>query len=116
MNENSMWIMGVIAVLLVIPVKFLVPKMMESGNSGLRFGIGVVLFFVYTAILLLVFAFLNTVPVEGGSTVMDKAYFIRYTLGVLLVNLMALFTAILYFFTREKRKMTETEKMKLKDM
>jgi len=34
----------------------------------------------------------------------------------LLVNLAALFSACLYFFTREKRKLSEAEKMKLKDL
>lgn len=110
------WLLGVIAVILIIPVKFLVPKMMDTANSNLRFGIGVVLFLIYTALMVLVLLFFNTVRIEGTDAVTDRIYFVKYTVGILLVNLAALFSACLYFFTREKRKLSEAEKMKLKDL
>lgn len=114
--EDKIWLMGVIAVLLLIPVKALAPKMMDSGNPKLRFGIGLVLFLVYTAVLLLVLVFINAVNAEGIDNSLDRVYFIRYAIGVSITNLAALFTACLYYFTREKRKMSDMEKMKLKDM
>lgn len=114
--SDYMWLSGVLAVILIIPVKFLVPKMMDTDNANLRFGIGVVLFLIYTALVLLVLSFFNMFRAEGTDAVTDRIYFVKYTIGILLVNLSALFTACLYFFTRVKRKLSEAEKMKLKDM
>lgn len=109
---EEMWLYGVIGVMLIIPVKFLVPKMMGSDDARLRFAVGLVLFGIYTAILLLVCAHLNLwIPVSG-----EGERFWIYAAGILLTNLMAVFIALQYFLTRDKRRMTESDKMKLKDL
>ena len=109
---DKMFLYGVIAVLLIIPVKFLVPKMMESNDARLRFTIGLVLFGIYTAVVLLVCAYLNQC-IPGFE---ETGRFRIYAAGILLTDLIAVFTALQYFLTRDKRRMTESDKMKLKDL
>ena len=109
---EQMWIYGLIAVTLVIPVKILVPKMMDSSEAKVCFGIGVILFLIYTVILLMVCSWLTGIaPLNGGRDV-----FVRFATGVIVTNLMVLFTAFQYYMIRDKRKMTESEKMKLRDL
>ena len=111
---NEMWASGVIAVILIGSVKILVPKMMEEETAGKRFGLGVVLFALYTAVTLLMFYHFCTFEGNGFGSGWDV--FVRIVAAFLVVNLIALITACLYFFSREKRKLTQAEKMKLKDM
>ena len=105
---------GVAAVLLMVAVKFLVPKMMETDSGGKRFGIGVVLFLIYTAVTLLVFYFFCTFDGNGFGS--GSEVFTRVVLAFVIMNFITLFSACLYFFTREKRKLTQEEKMRLKDL
>lgn len=112
---NESWAaIGVTLVLLIAVVKYLVPKMMDAENVGKRFGIGVTLFLIYTAVTLLVFYYFCTF--EGTGFGSGEAVFVRIVVAFLIVNLMTLFGACLYFFTREKRRLTQAEKMKLKDL
>jgi len=107
-------IIGVAAVLLMVAVKFLVPKMMETDSAGKRFGIGVVLFLIYTAVTLLVFYHFCTF--EGNGFGSGSEVFTRIVLAFVVMNIITLFAAFLYFLVREKRKLTQEEKMKLKDL
>lgn len=113
MSEN-MAVMGVMLVLLTGLVKYLVPKMLDADTAGKRFGIGVVLFGIYTAVTLLVFYYFCTF--EGTGFGRGEEVFVRMVLAFLTINLITLFGACLYFFTREKRKLSQQEKMKLKDL
>ena len=109
---NQMYLYGVIAVLLIIPVKFLIPKMMDSDDPKLRFGIGVILFLVYTVVLLLVCGYMNVIAPAAART----DYFLRCAVGIILTNLAVLIAACQCFYIKDRRKMTESKKMKLKDL
>ena len=112
---NESWaLISVTLLLLTAAVRCLVPKMMAAESAGTRFGIGVVLFLLYTAVTLLVFYYFCTF--EGTGFGSGEEVFVRTAVAFLIVNLIALFGACLFFFTREKRRLTQAEKMKLKDL
>lgn len=110
----QMWASGVIAVVLIGAVKILVPKMVEAESAGKRFGLGVMLFAIYTAVTLLMFYHFCTF--EGNGFGSGRDVFVRVIAAFLIVNLIALIAACLYFFSREKRRLSQAEKMKLKDL
>lgn len=109
-------IVGVVVVLLLVLVKLLVPKMMDAESANQRFGICVLLFSLYTAITLLVFYHFCTFDAFSGNVLTGKDIFMRIVAAFVAVNLITVFTACLYHFSREKRKLSEEDKMKLKDM
>lgn len=90
--------------------RLLVPVMMKPGKAWVRFSIGVGLFVIYTAGLLLMIRYMTF---ESMSI---EDCMIRVSMAVLLTNVMVLFAAAIYFFCREKRAMTQEEKMRLKDL
>ena len=109
---DQMVLYGVVAVFLIVPVKFLVPQMMDCDDARRKFAIGVFLFVIYTAILVLVCSYMILLaPIDTS-----RDYFVRCAVGVGLTNIAVLFSAFQYFFTRDKRKMTASEKMKLQDL
>ena len=110
----QMWASGVIAVVLIGAVKILVPKMVEAESAGKRFGLGVMLFAIYTAVTLLMFYHFCTFDGNGFGS--GSEVFTRVVLAFVIMNFITLFSACLYFFTREKRKLTQEEKMRLKDL
>ena len=112
--SESFATIGVIFALLALAVRILIPKMLDSESRGKRFGIGVVVFLIYTVVTLLMFFYFCTF--EGNGFCDGKEVFVRVSVAFLVVNLMVLFGACLYFFTWEKRKLSQIDKMKLKDL
>jgi len=90
--------------------RLLVPVMMKPGKAWIRFSIGVGLFVLYTAGLILMIRYMtfDAVSIEDCM--------IRVSAAVLVTNVMVLFAAAIYYFSREKRAMTQEEKMRLKDL
>lgn len=101
---------------LLLAARLLTPKMLESESVGARFGIGIGLFGIYWAVCLLMFRYLCTF--DGGeiARLTGGEVWKRVVIAFALVNVAALFAACIYFFTREKRKLSQEEKMKLKDL
>lgn len=99
---------------LLLTARILIPKMLSAERAGCRFGLGVVLFGVYTALTLLMFSFFC--KFDGAAIRTGEEVFTRIVVAFLLMNIMTLFAACLYFVSREKRKLTQAEKMKLKDL
>lgn len=108
---ESFWFVAIVALLLLmVCVKFLVPKLMASDNAKVRFGIGTALLVIYTlAGMLLLYFF-----AMGASGVEDCIIRVIFAFAVL--NFIVLLTAVQYFLSRDKRKITEMDKMKLKDL
>lgn len=114
MLNESYAIIGVTALILAVLVRILVPKLQAAENVKTGFGIGIVLFGLYTAVALLMFY--HFCSFEGNGFVTGEEVFTRIAVAFLVVNIITVFAACLFFFTQEKRKLTPTEKMKLKDM
>ena len=105
-----------IMVVLLLTARLLIPKMMESESAAVRFGIGVSLFGIYTVVSLLVFRYLCSFDGREIAQLTGREVWNRVLCGFLLTNFSAVFAACLFFFTREKRKLSQKDKMKLKDL
>ena len=107
--ENQLLVLGPL-LLLALLIRYLLPRVIKAEKAGVKFGLGVCVFIVYTLMLMLTIMHL----VFGAVSVEDCM--IRACVAVVLVNLMMLFVAAILFFTRDKRGLTQEEWMKLKDM
>ena len=96
--------------------RFLIPHMMYSERSGVRFGIGVLLFGFYTVCAIAMFRYICCVDGSQIADLSGSAVWSRVISAFLLTNVAVLFTACIYFFAREKRTMSSEDKMKLKDL
>ena len=105
-----------VLLVLLLAARLLTPKMMESESAGVRFGIGVGLFGIYSVVCLLMFRYLCTF--DGGeiAQMAGSEVWKRVIVAFILVNVAAVFAACIYFFTRERRTLSQEEKMKLKDL
>ncbi len=101
---------------LLLAVRLLTPKMMESTSAGVRFGIGLGLFCIYTAVCILMFRYFCTFDDNIIAELSGKEVWNRVVCAFLMVNVASAFAACIFFFTREKRKLSQEEKMKLRDM
>lgn len=95
---------------LALMARWIVPKILKAEKARTRFALGVVLLGIYTIALLVMIWHM----VFGAASIEDCM--IRSCVAVVMVNLMVLFVASLYFFTRDKRNVTEMDRMKLKDL
>lgn len=105
-----------VMLVLLLAARFMVPKMMESESAGVRFGIGIGLFGIYTAISLLMFRYLCTFDGRNIAQLTGSEVWTRVVCAFALVNWAVCMAACIFFFTREKRKLTQEEKMRLKDL
>ena len=106
---------------LALAARFIVPKMMYSESVGVRFGIGCLLFVMYTIACVSAMHYFCCYSYNGGRGVLisdlaGSEVWNRVFVALLLTNCSVLFTACVFFFTRDKRTMTQQEKMKLKDL
>lgn len=98
-----------------------VPRMMYSESAGVCFGFGCLLFAMYTLVCLAMMRYLCCYTYNGGRGVSiadltGSEVWNRVVIGFLLTNVSALFVACIFFFTRDRRTMSQKEKMKLKDL
>lgn len=107
--ENQLTVIGPLLVLALV-IRFVIPRAVKAEKDWVRFALGVTVFAAYTLIILL------TVWHMMFGAVNIEDCFVRACVGVIVVNLMMLFTAAIFFFTREKRSMSQEELMKLKDL
>lgn len=107
--ENQLLVFGPVAVLTLL-IRFLLPRAIKAEKDGVRFALGVGVFLSYTLLLMVVIFHLCYFAVSVEDCL------IRACVAVAVVNLIMLFLAALLFFTRDKRPMTQEERIKLKDM
>lgn len=106
---------------LALAARFIVPKMMYTKSVGIRFSIGCLLFTMYTAVCLAMMHYLCCYSFNGGrgvsiSDLTSLEVWNRVVVAFLLVNVSVLFISCVFFFTRDKRSLSQKEKMKLKDL
>ena len=109
---DTMSVFVVSILFMTIAVRIIVPKMLETANAHVKFGLCLGLFLIYNAVMLMVVYWFCTFY---GSTLPGELVKCALT-GWLVVNISALFCACLFFFTRERRKLTQMDRMKLKDL
>ena len=97
-------------VLLALLIRLLVPRIMKAEKAAEGFWLGIVVFAAYTLILLLTIWFLC----YDASAIADCL--VRACVAVIVVNVMMLFAAVLFYVSRDKRSMTQEERMRLKDL
>lgn len=105
-----------VMLVLLLAARILIPRMMESESAGTKFGIGVCLFGIYTAVSLLMFRYLCSFDGKGAGGLTGSEVWTRVTVAFLLVNVSVVIAACLFYFTRNRRTLSQEEKMKLKDL
>ena len=101
---------------LLLAARLMVPKMLEAESAGVRFGMGLGIFGIYTAVSLLMFRYLCIFDGKPIAQLTGAEVWSRVVCAFLLVNIAVCMTACIFFFAREKRKLSQEEKMKLKDL
>lgn len=110
MFENETLYSALAVMFLAILARVIVPKMLGTPRAGVRFALGTVIFGLYTAAMLIVFrAF-------GANAATAEECYSGLMAAFLITNAVVLFFAFLYFLIRDKRKLSEMEKMKLADL
>lgn len=105
-----------VMLILLLVSRFLIPKMADSESAGVKFGIGVGLFCIYTMVCLLMFRYLCAFDGRQIVQLTGSEVWNRVACAFLLVNFSVVFASCIYYFTRDKRKLSQEEKMKLKDL
>ena len=101
---------------LLLAARLLTPKMLETQSAGVRFGIGLGLFGIYTVVSILMFRNFCTFDGREIAVLTGSEVWSRVVCSFLVVNLSVALAACIFFFTRDRRKLSQEEKMKLKDL
>lgn len=94
-----------------LTARVLIPKMQDAESAGVKFGIGVILFLIYNVVCVFLFHYVCSISPGDPEQVLTN---VLVAFGI--SNLIVLITACIYFISREKRKLSQNEKMKLKDL
>ena len=104
----------VLALLLVS--RILIPKMLSAESAGKKYGIGVCLFGIYTMVSLMMFRYVCTFDGSEIARLTGQEVWARVLCAFLLVNVAVVFVSGVVYLTRDKRKLSQQDKMKLKDL
>ena len=104
----------VLALLLVS--RILIPKLLSAESAGKKYGIGVCLFGIYTMVSLAMFRYVCTFDGSDIAQMAGQEVWTRVRCAFLLVNAIVVFVSGIVYLTRDKRKLSQQEKMKLKDL
>lgn len=115
-GENLWIITFFLMLVLVIAARVLMEKLLDASKTGACFGIGLALFGIYSAVMLLVFNYFCADWQNVGTVVTAQDCFVRLCVAFVLVNMIVLAVGCMYYFAREKRKISEIDKMKLTDL
>lgn len=89
-------------IVLLLAVRLLTPKMMESTSNGVRFGIGLGLFGIYTAVCILMFRYFCTFDDKIISELSGNEVWNRVVCAFLLVNFSSVFAACIFSLQEKK--------------
>lgn len=103
-----------IMVIVLLVVRFALNKFLDTKSAKVRFGIGVGIFIVYTGIVQLFFYYRYQEIANTGGNIQELYQSMAMIFAV--ISLAVIFIAFVYFFMRNKRGMSDMDKMKLKDM
>ena len=97
-------------VIIVFAARFAVDKLVDATSSKVRFAMTMTLIVLYTLFM------------EGFAYLMYEQPMIKdnfyqsMIVGIALINFVVLLVAIFYYFMRKRRKLSDVDKMKLKDL
>lgn len=100
---------------LVFVARFSVEKMVDTANEVKRFLLILFNMGLYTAFVGM-FIYLTYEGALHNSTIGMEEFYQEILVGILGINFAAIIVAIFYYFMRKKRKISDMDKMKLKDL
>ena len=116
MSNHFYLFVSVFMCVLLFIARFVADKMMETANPKVRFFQGLTLWILYTGFVLSFVYFTYESVLQRSSLGMED--FLRNVIvGVVLINFALILVAIYYYvFWRKNRKISDIDKMKLKDL
>lgn len=97
-------------IIIVFAARFATDKLLDTTSVTVRFTMTTILMVLYT-LFLEGFVYL----MKSDPIIKDNLYQ-SIVVGIALINFAILFVAICYYFMRKKRKLSDMDKMKLKDL
>ena len=97
-------------VIIVFVARFAVDKLIDTTSSKVRFAMTMILIVLYT-LFMEGFTYLTY-----EQPMIKDNFYQSMIVGITLINFVVLLVAIFYYFMRKRRKLSEVDKMKLKDL
>ena len=115
MSDLYTFLTILICVLLFI-ARFAADKMMETASVKLKFFLGLVLMVIYT-VFMMSFVYCTYESLLHNANLGLEDFYQKILVGIALINFAVILIAIYYFLLwRKKHKISDIEKMKLKDL
>ncbi|MCM1135079.1 MAG: hypothetical protein NC400_05825 [Clostridium sp.] len=111
---NNYGVLSIIAVSLGLVARYFIGQLWHTTQPGARMGAMAGLLAVYTAALLLVLGQIYQYILDTDGTI--QSYHHMAMLSILMVNTIVLFVSIFFCIIRGKRRLSNTDKMKLMDL
>ena len=97
-------------VIIVFAARFAVDKLIDTTSSKVRFLMTLLLMVIYTLFME------GFVYLMYEQPIINDDFYQSIVVGIALINFAVLLVAICYYFMRRKRKLSDVDKMKLKDL
>ena len=97
-------------VIIVFAARFALDKLIDTTSSKVRFSMTLILLVLYTVFVEGFVCLMYEQPIVNDN------FYQSIVVGIALINFAALLVAICYYFMRRKRKLSDVDKMKLKDL
>ena len=97
-------------VIIVFAARFALDKLIDTTSSKIRFSMTMILLILYTAFME------GFVYLVYEQPIVNNNFYQSIVVGIALINFAVLLVAVCYYFMRKKRKLSDVDKMKLKDL
>ena len=97
-------------VIIAFAARFAVDKLVDATSSKIRFSMTMILLILYTAFME------GFVYLVYEQPIVNNNFYQSIVVGIALINFAVLLVAVCYYFMRKKRKLSDVDKMKLKDL
>ena len=97
-------------VIIVFAARFALDKLIDTTSSKVRFSMTLILLVLYTVFME------GFVYLMYEQPIVNDNFYQSIVVGIALINFAVLLVAICYYFMRRKRKLSDVDKMKLKDL
>lgn len=97
-------------VIIVFAARFALDKLIDTTSSKIRFSMTMILLILYTAFME------GFVYLVYEQPIVNNNFYQSIVVGIALINFAVLLVAICYYFMRKRRKLSDVDKMKLKDL
>ena len=97
-------------IIIVFAARFAVDKLIDTTSSKVRFLMTLFLMVIYTLFME------GFVYLMYEQPIIKDGFYQSMIVGIALINFTLLLVAIFYYFMRKRRKLSDVDKMKLKDL